>query len=46
MEKIKEPTSKEKTPPTIVTGKTKFRDRYFGGRPSDLKEQVDLVDTK
>jgi tRNA (guanine10-N2)-methyltransferase len=41
MEKVKEPTCNEKRPPSpqMVAGSTKFRDRYFGGRPlNDLNE--------
>jgi tRNA (guanine10-N2)-methyltransferase len=34
MEKIKEPTSQEITVPQMVMGSTKFRDRYFSGRPN------------
>ncbi|XP_065349628.1 tRNA (guanine(10)-N2)-methyltransferase homolog [Cloeon dipterum] len=32
MEKVKEPVTKEKTPPAELTSTTRFRHRYFGGK--------------
>ncbi|XP_059470079.1 tRNA (guanine(10)-N2)-methyltransferase homolog [Neocloeon triangulifer] len=41
MEKVEEPLIKEKTPPAQLTSTTKFRDRYFSGRPLN---NVDLTE--